>query len=266
LESAGDFSAALRNFRQVAAVKSTGAVRFHIARCLERLGKLTEALGEYQAALGDATGADREELVRLATEAVASLDQRLPHLILKRGSDAAWTSVKLDGVPIGVGARGAILRTDPGPHALDLSDGSSERRLSVTLREGENREILLPAPQLTGEPPTAVPTNDRKSSRVGPWLLGSVGLGAIAGGVVLGLLTNAKEQELEDGCYTPSRCPRALEPLHAEGERLALATNLCLGVGAAALASAGVWWWVVPSSSGGRDGQAALRVGVGSRF
>lgn len=250
-------------------MKSTGAVRFHIARCLERLGKLTEALGEYHAALADPSGADRAELVRLATEAVASLEQRLPHLTLKRGNDAAWTSIRLDGVPIGVGAQGATLRTDPGPHALELSDGSRVRRLDVTLREGMDREIVLPAPGQQDGAATAKPVHhsaERNGSNAGPWVLGSVGLGAVAAGAVLGLLTNAKKQELEEGCYSPGRCPRTLEALHTEGERLALATNLCLGAGAAALASAGIWWWVTPSRSVDGNPGTSLKIGFGSRF
>src|SRR5688500_5797293 len=48
LEQAGDWERALKKFRDAAAFKSTAQVRFHIARCLEKLGSWTEAIGAYE--------------------------------------------------------------------------------------------------------------------------------------------------------------------------------------------------------------------------
>jgi hypothetical protein len=48
LEAAGDWAGALTRFEQVAKVRFTPQVRFHVARCKEHLGRMTEALGDYR--------------------------------------------------------------------------------------------------------------------------------------------------------------------------------------------------------------------------
>src|SRR5687767_14699749 len=54
LEQAGNWTAALQAFREVGQVRMTPQVRFHIAVCEERLGRLVAALGGYELALADA--------------------------------------------------------------------------------------------------------------------------------------------------------------------------------------------------------------------
>src|SRR5687768_5820481 len=70
LESARDWASALAKFREVAAVRSTAQVRFHIARCQEQLGQLNEALGAYELAMSEATGPDRAEIIAWGAPAV----------------------------------------------------------------------------------------------------------------------------------------------------------------------------------------------------
>jgi hypothetical protein len=60
LEQAGNWAAALQQFREVGQVRMTPQVRFHIAVCEEKLGRLVAALGGYELALAeaDAVGPD----------------------------------------------------------------------------------------------------------------------------------------------------------------------------------------------------------------
>ncbi|MEO7096259.1 MAG: hypothetical protein ABI175_23570, partial [Polyangiales bacterium] len=50
LEEKNQWQPALDRFRKVAAVKATPAVRFHMGLCLENLGKLVDALNEFERA------------------------------------------------------------------------------------------------------------------------------------------------------------------------------------------------------------------------
>ncbi|MDQ2647624.1 MAG: hypothetical protein M3020_27760, partial [Myxococcota bacterium] len=54
LEQAGNYSAAVQAFREVGQVRMTPQVRYHIALCEERLGRLVAALGGYELALAEA--------------------------------------------------------------------------------------------------------------------------------------------------------------------------------------------------------------------
>ena len=54
LEQAGNYTTALETFRDVGQVRMTPQVRFHIATCEEKLGRLVTALGGYQLAFADA--------------------------------------------------------------------------------------------------------------------------------------------------------------------------------------------------------------------
>src|SRR5260221_658363 len=54
LEQAGNYTQALEQFRDVGQVRMTPQVRFHIATCEEKLGRLVTALGGYELALADA--------------------------------------------------------------------------------------------------------------------------------------------------------------------------------------------------------------------
>ncbi|MFW5741146.1 MAG: tetratricopeptide repeat protein, partial [Myxococcota bacterium] len=89
LEAAGDFKAALVKFREVAEVRQTSQVMFHIAVCLEKLGRWTEALGTYRMAIDRATEEGAEDVVSSADEARKSLEARMPKIQVVRGKGAA---------------------------------------------------------------------------------------------------------------------------------------------------------------------------------
>src|SRR5262245_42744549 len=50
LQTAGDWAGALALFKEVLAVKPTPQVRFNIALCEEKLGRLVAAMGDYELA------------------------------------------------------------------------------------------------------------------------------------------------------------------------------------------------------------------------
>src|ERR1700712_2463504 len=64
LQTGGDWAGALALLKEVAAVKPTPQVRFNIALCEERLGRLVAALGDYELAASDAQTEKAEQVAQ----------------------------------------------------------------------------------------------------------------------------------------------------------------------------------------------------------
>src|SRR3954468_21729407 len=101
LQTAGDWAGALALLKDVAAVKSTPQVRFNMALCEEKLGKLVAALGDYELAASDARAEKADQVAEEVEGRLESLRQRIPKLTVTRGSGAEAAIVAVDGVSVG---------------------------------------------------------------------------------------------------------------------------------------------------------------------
>src|SRR6266536_1068043 len=101
LETAGDWAGALSLFQQVASVKLTPQVRFHIGLCEEHLGRLASALGDYEIAAHEADEAKVAEVSAQVAARRDDLQARIPKLTIVRGSGAEYATLSLDGVSLG---------------------------------------------------------------------------------------------------------------------------------------------------------------------
>lgn len=253
LEAAGDWASALSKFQEVGKVKTTPAVRYHIGRCKEHLGRLNEALGEYRIAEYEAQEAKAKELGEI-TKAKTELEARVPKLTIIRGKGAESAKVELDGVALGEAQVGKEVSTDPGPHRVVAKVGGSQFEMTVTLAEGESKELeLVPPDDFNPKPaPPDEPKPDEKPDQVAPVKIEKRGKGAlpyIIGGVgVLGLAgagyfyTKKKDSQsqLEDFCRPDGTCPQSKQSLADDGKRYALLTNVGLGVGVVGIGVAAV--------------------------
>jgi hypothetical protein len=117
LEQAGNYTTALETFRDVGQVRMTPQVRFHIATCEEKLGRLVTALGGYQLAFADADSVG-EDFKSEVERAVTRLEASIPKLVINRGSGAEAAEIQLDGESLGASSVGVPVPLDPGPHAI----------------------------------------------------------------------------------------------------------------------------------------------------
>jgi hypothetical protein len=203
MEQAGNYSAALQAFREVGQFRMTPQVRFHIALCEEKLGKLVAALGGYELALAgaDALGPDfRDEVEGM----VKSLKERLPKLVIERGSGADAATIGLDGVTLGASSIGVELPVDPGPHTVTATaQGFQDFSETVTLGEKETKPIKVELeaaaaeqPTLPDEPSEAPPPPPPQKHTWVPWALGGVGVAALGTALVFDRL---RQSNLDDG-------------------------------------------------------------------
>lgn len=242
LQTAGDWAGALALLKEVAAVKSTPQVRFNMALCEERLGKLVAALGDYELAAADARAEHADQVAEEVEARLESLRQRIPKITVKRGSGAEAAIVALDGVSLGDQVIGTPMPTDPGPHTVEAkAPGYKPFRQSVRVAEqqSETVEIVMeaePQPVALGGGGGVGTNGSSHGARIAGYVIGGVGIASLgASGIFFGLRAG-KISELDDKC--PNReCPSRDQQTDIDaGKRYTTIANVTLAVGAAAVA------------------------------
>jgi hypothetical protein len=242
LEQAGNWTAALQAFREVGQVRMTPQVRFHIAVCEEKLGRLVAALGGYELALAEAdkVGPDFRGEVE---QKVTKLRARIPKLVIQRGAGADSAAIELDGVAVGDSSVGVEVPLDPGPHAVTAKAPNRKPfEASVTLKEEETTplEVILEElpPELQSRT-SAAPLAEKPPSKVVPLVIGGVGVAALIGSGVLFGLRQSTLSELEEACPTRRNCDSDKESRYDDLKFYHYGSFVTLGVGVAAVGTAG---------------------------
>lgn len=188
LEQAGNWAAALQQFREVGQVRMTPQVRYHIALCEEKLGKLVAALGGYELALSEAEslGPDFQKEVEDKTNA---LRRRIPKLVIQRGEGAEAATIELDGIALGASSIGIEVPLDPGPHQVSArAAGYEPYSETIDVPEKEVQRVSVSLVKIPAEAsprrsapvePAAPVVPPEQPSRTVPYAIG------IGGGVLL---------------------------------------------------------------------------------
>jgi hypothetical protein len=243
LEQAGNYSTALEQFRDVGQVRMTPQVRFHIASCEEKLGRLVTALGGYQLAYADADSVG-EDFKAEVDAAVTRLQASIPKLMIQRGAGAEAAEIQLDGVVLGASSVGVPVPLDPGPHAISAkAPGALPFNETVTILENEQKTVdvtLTPEPQ---EPRASVATHaapaDKGNPRLVPYVIGGVGIASLVGSGVLFALRQSTLHDLEAQCG-PNRdqCPSSAAGDYSNLKLYNVTSQVALGVGVACVGTA----------------------------
>jgi hypothetical protein len=244
LEAAGDWAGALAKFQDVAKVKTTPQVRFHVGRCKEKLGRLNEALGEYRLAEYDAQQSKAKELAEI-TKSREALEARVPKLLITRGEGAPSLAIELDGVALGEAQVGKEVSVDPGPHRIvgKLASGQFEQDVNVDEGETKSIELTPPAELLkkkhaatdddTEPPPDQQPDQvkvDKKGKGALPWVIGAVGVVSLGASGYFYLQRNKAQSDLDAVCRN-GVCPKSKQSLQDDGKKDATLSAVTLGIG-----------------------------------
>jgi hypothetical protein len=298
-EDARRYDTALEKFRRVAAVKDTANVRYRIATCLEGLGRVSEALRNYETAVrlgeGDKASADA---VRASTARSAELDRTVPRLtIVLPDSAPAGTDVRVDDAPVDAATLRAPIPLDPGHHTIAATAaGDLPFRTGVTLPEGGRVTITIALEPIPPPPPTAVsaggtglgapgasaspsgsaphaggePTEPAQPSRTGAYIALGVGGALAAGSVISFLLVNANNSTINKDCSAQGQggaltCPSSLQSEVNTARNAALTERVLgygLGGGAIVALGIGAWllWSAAPSSAPAGSAKQSVRV------
>jgi hypothetical protein len=245
----------------------TPQVRFHIASCEEKLGRLVAALGGFELAVEGAEGVGPEFQKELE-ERIVDLRARVPKLVIERGKGAQAAVIELDGVKLGASSIGAEVPLDPGPHSI-VAKALGRKDYLVTIEVGEQQikkltvelDEIPKEPEVAAEPRRTAPlvvAPAARQSRIVPYVLGGIGAAAIVNAGVFYLLSQGKDSNLQDLCGSDHNCNNA-NPKPLVGEEVAQAgeiydrlrlytavSGVSAVVGIAALGVAGAWVIVEP--------------------
>lgn len=267
LEAAGDYKNALVKFNEVAAVRQTPQVMFHIALCLEHLGRWTEALGMYRMTIDRARDESAQDVLENSDQARQKLEARMPRLKIIRGKGAAGAAVDLDGVRIGAASFGVEMPADPGGHRVVATlDGKEVFAQTVVLKEGRVETVSVAVDTAEAPPPPPPPDPEPKpvsiapSERTGYVFLGAGITSIVVGGMFVKLRNDTIDQ-LDSQCVG-NHCSEALEDTSNRGKIYMMAANALLGAG---VISAGIGTVILlqkDTESPGKPAPVSSRVGL----
>ena len=246
-EESNDWAGALEKFRAVAAIRSNHIVRFHIALCLEKTGKLVDALSEFSMAKVLAEkegGTDAELTIANSTKHLTALRARIPAVVVKRPAANA-AALTIDGA---AALFDTAVPLDPGEHVIAIrAEAHRPFEKKVTLVEGEREPIAVDAhlekvpvadaPKVTTPKPPVV--DDTARDHTFAYVVGGIGFASLAtAGVFYGLRSSALS-ELDGACDgARDNCDPTKRTLEDRGKTYTMAGNVLLGVGAVALGTA----------------------------
>jgi hypothetical protein len=206
LEKAADYAGALEKFKQVAQVRVTPQVRFHIALCEENLGKLVSALKGFELATEDArvAGSSAIEVLENAPKRAEALRQRVAHLRVDVKGRLTTSKLTLDNAPVTREKFGADQLVDPGKHVVLLVSAKGEPLFEKELQLGERavQAVTVPVDDHDDAPPVVVapPPPPTGPSRVPAYIVGAIGVAGVAAGGVLYGISAVDESAAESAC------------------------------------------------------------------
>jgi hypothetical protein len=230
-------------FEQSLALDAALGTELNLALCWSKIGKLSDA-AKLLGVVSSKTTSDKEATRhKIAVEALADIDQRMPKLQIERGKVADDVSVTIDGVeqsdisePIPI---------DPGKHVVKARGGKA---ITVRAIEGEMAKVTLAmADEDAGggdENPVDHPGGSSHSKL--PYYVGGAGAGVVALSLITGIVTLKKKSSGLDMCdqsQAPVECTKAGQDKLDSARTWSHVTTALFVIGAAGV-GAGVYLYL----------------------
>lgn len=273
LQTGGNWAAALAEFRDIANIKNTPQVRFNIAICEENLGQLVQALGDYQLA---ATQAREEGSTQVASEVdgrLATLQARIPKIVLKRGANASLAKISIDGVEVGSSTIGTPMPVDPGGHQVEaVGRGLKkfEKSFEVAERQETTIEVVMdlaPVDQSGSAGPVGstgdqgpIASREEPRTNVLPFVIGGIGAASLITSGIFFALRQSAISDLDSSCPTRTDCDPSLQDKASSGRTYSTVSLITLGVGVAGLGAGAALYFTGKGSR--KSSEAALVPGA----
>jgi hypothetical protein len=275
---AGRWKEAEALFERVVEIRAASPVLLALAQAQVKNRKLASAARSYRAAIAGA-GQDYGEVAAQARAELEAIAPRIPRLVVHLPVLEGRAEVTVDGRPVdpaGVeldeGRRQLVVRA-AGRAPFERSVQARESHtVEITVRFAERpepspgRAAVEPSGPEAAAPPAEAPTgtgtaeDEQGPSRVGPLVLGGVGVVALVAGTAIRLGAQSDYDGAAAQCSN-DRCPSGdLRDSASDARSSMLTGTIVAGAGAIAVAGAAVWW--VSSGSSNRDAPAARTAGV----
>jgi hypothetical protein len=199
------------------------------ARCLREIATLMDA--EIVLVPSIKTKKDALELRVTCFKADA---RSAPATAMRKQAGTRLDATLLDAVP-------GMLR-----EVLELEDARVVAAVEPEDKEPDEEhesETQAPAEEpVDTQASTGQPQGAHSDFPLGPVLVGSGGVALLATGIVLGAIASSTEDDYASYPIDTEQQASAADALRAKGESQALAANILLGTGAAAIVVAGIWY------------------------
>ena len=280
LETAESYTSALEKLKEVAAIKSTPAVLYHMANCEEQLGKLGDALLHFQQSNELAIQQNSSEVRGLAPGKVAALRDRAPRLAIEVTPRLDHTEILLDGVAVPSDKLQDVRVNPDQEYVLKIrAPGREPIEKTVRLKERGTEDLhielkvtpaALPSGPEHDHPEPVAPSAHPQERSVLPLVLGGAASAVFLGvGIAMTFAANGKgsdsdalraqvlslssnkDPEAGGQCVNPTGADlvRACDALSSsESSRLTfqgIAIGAYIGAGAA-LAGGAIWYFMQP--------------------
>ncbi|MBK8994514.1 MAG: hypothetical protein IPM35_02000 [Myxococcales bacterium] len=281
----GDYASACPKLADSQRLDPAAGTAINLGDCLEKLGKLADALQAHREALDLLQPGDKR--IEPLKAQIATIERRAPRLTITLAPGApSGTTVSRDGVLLGQGALGTALPTNVGPHEVIVTaPGYTERRFAATLAEGEGKTLEVSAGDplaATTEPspahssralPAMAPARDDgpprgATQRTLGWVLMGVGAVGLGVGVFELVQWQAADDRVKeecpvrpDGTYGCGDLDKARADQDA-ARRDARISNAAFGVGAVAVVGGVVLLLTAPEQ---KSGALRVRASVATR-
>lgn len=282
LEKKGDYSAALDKFQKVGEFKMTPHVRFHIALCEEKLGRLVSAMHGFELAAAEATkmGKDAQVVAEKAPVRVEALRKRIAAVRIEVKGKVLYSQVTIDGQVVQAKDFGTLISVDPGAHTIAVvTDGATAQKKDVTLAEKgyetisfdiddkEKPVVVATATATASATETAPPPPPPPPSKAPAFALGGLAVASFIGaGVFYGLRVGALN-DFEAQCPADGNAERHCSPQaqgsYGDAQSFTTAAGVLVGVGALALGGAGIYWLVTQRKPAKAKPAMGVSVGPG---
>ncbi len=251
LEKAENWSEARKRFEEVAKVRMTPEVRFHIALCEEHEGLLLEAVRDFGVAESDAKAEGKTAVMNEAPEHANAIRPRIPKIKFKLPSDVPdAVSVTLDGNPID--PKGSEEQSlNPGTHKVEATaDGFASFSYEFKLEESETKIVTLkmtslkkdePVPEPEPEPVKPETTKMVRKTPVLAYVALGVGVVSLAGSVLFFTKRNSVKNELDTDC-PDLRCGPDKSDQISSGKTYTTLTNVFAIIGVVGVGT-GIYLW-----------------------
>jgi hypothetical protein len=258
LAEAERWDEALKRFQAVVAIRSAPAALFARGTAEEKLGKLTTAKRTYAKARDDAGALADRALAERAASKLGAIEPRIARLTFRLSRANSGAVVSIDGEPIEPFGEG--LEIDPGEHHVVVAlAGNRPYDQRLALAEGEKKEIWV-------DLGAAAEADSPFTPPIGPLILGGTGFTAAVVGAIVWL--NAKpvyddaRRALNDCGMGDLVCADEAKQRGDAARDRVFAGSLVAGVGALAVAGAGVWWVLSASAHRAEEQRPSSSLGV----
>jgi hypothetical protein len=260
-----DWKTACARFEESNRLEPAAGTVFNLAHCREQLGELASAWQRYLEVKDKLEPGDSR--LAIVTERIASLEKRLPKLVLENDGSTPGVSVLRDGKEVGAATFGVALPVDPGKHTVVVrAPGRQDNVMTVELAEGEQRSLKLEpgapvdaAKPPTESPPPTAPAKTREtpsSTRTAGFVIGSVGAAGLVTSLVTGALVLSKKSTVDDECSNKVCSPEGVQA-GEDGALFSTVSTVAFAVGVVGL---GVGTYLVLSSDDSGEEQSRLEL------